>query len=247
MRFKFILFALCFVGFGSYAQNIKSFAQDTGVYIKELGVFMAFDKSEEAEKVYKQFLVEWKDTVFTEAQKYFMIRISNKMLIEKLRATPDFVSLLKALSSYSRQHKGEAIFMNWQKIVEKTLTENKKAFRDFLDFSANLFEDNTIYTSNSKNWQCTSPDYELTDTMTVQGILNADAAYIAANKYTLNKYLSWDFLSEFFKLDISIARKIVEHIDFFMCNNDIYLLAIKEQNNLMIKIINNYTTLYIAT
>ncbi len=161
MRFKFILFALCFVGFGSYAQNIKSFAQDTGVYIKELGVFMAFDKSEEAEKVYKQFLVEWKDTVFTEAQKYFMIRISNKMLIEKLRATPDFVSLLKALSSYSRQHKGEAIFMNWQKIVEKTLTENKKAFRDFLDFSANLFEDNTIYTSNSKNWQCTSPDYEL--------------------------------------------------------------------------------------
>ena len=61
-------------------------------------------------------------------------------------------------------------------------------------------------------------------------------AYIAANKYTLNKYSSWDFLSEFFKLDISIARKMVEHIDFFMCNNDIYF-GLEEQNNLMIKII----------
>jgi hypothetical protein len=64
--------------------------------------------------------------------------------------------------------------------------------------------------------------------------------YIAANKYTLNKYLSWDFLSEFFKLDIVIARKMVEHIDFFMCNNDIYLLAIKEENNLMIKILYSF-------
>ena len=66
------------------------------------------------------------------------------------------------------------------------------------------------------------------------------AIYIAANEITLKKYLSWDFLSEFFKLDISIARKMVEHIDFFMCNNDIYLLAIKEQNNLMIKILYSF-------
>ena len=65
------------------------------------------------------------------------------------------------------------------------------------------------------------------------------AIYIAANKIVLNEYLSWDFLSEFFKLDIVIARKMVEHIDFFMCNNDIYF-GVKEQNNLMIKILYSF-------
>ncbi len=161
MKIKFLLAFLLLSGISSFAQTFKSFSQDTGVFIKELGEFMNESKSEEAIKVYKEFLIEWKGTVLTEVQKRFLVRISNKMLIEKMKANPDFIALLNALAAYSRQNKGETIFINWQKIVEKTLTENKKVFKDFLEFSANLFEDNTIYSSNSRKWQCSSSDYEL--------------------------------------------------------------------------------------
>jgi len=163
MRFKLIfVFILVFGKFVSNAQTqFKSFTQDTGVYIKELGEFMRENKNEEAIATYKQFLIEWNRPIFSEEQKRFMVRISNKMLIAKMRENTEFVSLLKALSSYSRKSKGEAIFVNWQRIVEKTLIENKKSFKDFLDFTANLFEDNVIYTNNLRNWQCNSSEYEL--------------------------------------------------------------------------------------
>lgn len=163
MRFKLIfVFILVFGKFVSNAQTqFKSFTQDTGVYIKELGEFMRENKNEEAIATYKQFLIEWNRPIFSEEQKRFMVRISNKMLIAKMRENTEFVSLLKALSSYSRKSKGETIFVNWQRIVEKTLIENKKSFKDFLDFTANLFEDNVIYTNNLRNWQCNSSEYEL--------------------------------------------------------------------------------------
>lgn len=161
MRVRIIFIFLLFASVSSFSQTFKSFSQDTGVYIKELGEFMKEEKNEEAMTAYKDFLVEWKNTVFTEDQKRFIVRISNKMLVNKLKASPEFVLLLKALTAYSKQNKGETIFMNWQKITEKTLNDNKKAFKDFLDFSYNLFNDNTIYSSNSKSWQCTSPNYEL--------------------------------------------------------------------------------------
>ncbi len=161
MRLKFLIAVIFFTGINAFAQTFKSFSQDTGVYIRELGEFMNQDKSEEAGKTYQAFLTEWNKKVLTDEQKRFILRISNKMLLEKLRANPDFVSLLKALSAYSRQDKGEAIFANWQKITDKTLSENKKTFKDFLDFSISLFEDNTIFSNNAKIWQCTSADYEL--------------------------------------------------------------------------------------
>lgn len=161
MKRYLYLFLILFTLPAASQTKFKSFSQDTGVFIKELGEFMNEDKSDESEKVYKMFFTEWNRAVFTEDQKRFIIRISNKMLIAKLKANPDFVSLLKALSAFSRQNKEEVIFTNWQRITEKTLGENKKEFKTFLDFSANLFEDNTIYSSNTKNWQCGTGNFEL--------------------------------------------------------------------------------------
>jgi hypothetical protein len=162
MRLKLLTLFLFLTGTVTFAQTqFKSFSQDTGVYIKELGEFMNEDKSDEGEKTYNLFLVEWKRTILTDDQRRFIVRLSNKMLMQKLRANPDFVSFLKALTAFSKQNKGEAIFINWQKIADKTVADNKKAFKEFMDFSAGLFEDNIIFKSNSKTWQCTSPQYEL--------------------------------------------------------------------------------------
>jgi hypothetical protein len=142
--------------------QFKSFSPDTGIFIKELGQFMKEGQNtEQSEKAYKSFLAEWNRPVLTESERRAIIRICNKMLIEHMRANSEFILLLKALTAFSAGNRDEILFANWQKITEKTLTDNKRAFKEFIEFSGNLFEDNTIYKTPQRTWKCTSSDYTL--------------------------------------------------------------------------------------
>ena len=151
---------LLLISFSGYSQ-VKSFSQDPAVYIKELEEFFRVNKTDELMKVYDEFQSLWLNNGFSDEQKKVIIKTCNLMMQKKMKASPDFDSYISTLSTFSKQKLSPQYFVTWHGIVDQVIKGNKKDFNEFIGFSSPLFQDVTIYTSNTKTWKCSSDKYEL--------------------------------------------------------------------------------------
>ncbi|MEO1261247.1 MAG: hypothetical protein AAFZ15_20760 [Bacteroidota bacterium] len=149
--FTGFLFVLFFLINSISAQRLESFSMGIE-YIDELKDFMTASKNSRMEDLYKDFDKLYKSAYFTVEQKDTIHSISNLMLAERMTANPYFFAYLQALMKVKNTEQGDERFSKWHQVLREILltsSNKKKAFKSFVDFSNDYFENSALKSSKT--------------------------------------------------------------------------------------------------
>ncbi len=161
----FLFFFMSFLIFStiSKAQN-KAFTEDSVKYMAEIEDLFSADKrmdKKDVKEYIEKFQLEWFSGHLSTEHRKLVYEMSNKMAQKRLYANPYFKNYLDAVMAYIHSGKNIAFFQNWHNILEKLLEDRTNKFNDFLEISITLFEENTLFESNSTKWTSNNDNYRL--------------------------------------------------------------------------------------
>ncbi|MGC6428784.1 MAG: hypothetical protein ACON4Y_06095 [Flavobacteriales bacterium] len=154
MKKLFLLFIVQMIFLNSFAQSkkIKSFSEQSDIFIEELNTFMLATPKEEVKKLMSKFTKDWKKGTYSSLQQNEIYEISNLMLKKRKRAN-HFISFFESLMAFSESPKFESEFSNWTSIVKSMISGSSSSKQlKFLVFSKNLFDKNILVTNRSLTW-----------------------------------------------------------------------------------------------
>jgi hypothetical protein len=141
------------------AQLPKTFSQDPSVFLTEVSRFVVDADKDEGKKVADGFESVWHEGRFSETQQATVIRTCNAMLKKRLKAFPDFKNYLSALTVFAGAQRQGLVFDEWHATIDKVMGLSARHFSTFINTSALLFRDNTLYESVSARWYSTAAEY----------------------------------------------------------------------------------------
>jgi hypothetical protein len=150
------LFGAC----GSHAQSV-SFSSDQALFLQEMTDFMVgADKKEGKPFMEEVFAPAWNGPYFTAAQRVRIAEVANLMAKKRFDAFPHYRDLLGILVAFSGGGRGAGEFDAWMQgmagLAEKERKQNVVAF---LSTCANLFDNNTMFSSASTQWRSNSSKF----------------------------------------------------------------------------------------
>ncbi len=161
-----ILLAVWFACQSSQAQRLEKFSEDPTAFVKELQGYMTAGKNSQMEAVFKDFEKAVKSGIFSPDEMERIRQTGDKMLNQRMTASPYFAGYLKSLPIVRNDELGESRFKNWHIILDSLLSniENRKLkpYQDFLDFSYGFFSQNALRISSlGTNWLFNASRYDL--------------------------------------------------------------------------------------
>ena len=145
------------------AQKLTKFSGDSTKFVTELNtLFLTLDDTEKklAKTLLQDFMQKWNQEQYSPSKKHVIYTHFNQMLKKRLRPFPDFYNYLLAINLFINSHQPDASFYEWSAILKELLSlKSNHDYFLFLDFSVNLFNDNSIYKSSSTNWRLSNPDF----------------------------------------------------------------------------------------
>ena len=154
----FLLTVLFTTSVYSQSKKIKSFTEESNVFIEELNEFMLGSSSEEVSKFMKGFTKEWKKGIY-DGKKKDIYDISNALLKKRKRAS-HFFTFLESIQSFSKNDTYNSQFSNWSNIIQSMVTNSSTSQQlKFMVFSRNLFDENLLLTNRSLNWKVSSSSF----------------------------------------------------------------------------------------
>ncbi len=140
--------------------QVRSFSQDSAVFIKEVTDFVKETKIETAVKTSETFFEKWTKGAFSPDMQKAIIRTANELLRKKGKPIPDFELYLGTINAFHNSQLMPAKFKTWQSIVDATLKDEKRDFIAFIEFSRGLFEENALYIASNKKWVADNNSYD---------------------------------------------------------------------------------------
>ena len=141
------------------SKKIKSFTEESNVYIEELNTFMLSSSNEELGKFMKSFSKDWKKGIYSSDKQKSIFDISNALLKKRKRPS-HFLTFLESLEAFSKNQTFNSEFANWAHIVEQMISNSSTSQQlKFLVFSRNLFDENLLVTNRSLSWKVSSSTF----------------------------------------------------------------------------------------
>ncbi len=140
------------------AQTIKEFSEDPKVFIKQLETYFADTKTPETQSALKNFSDIWIAGGFGPADQADIISMSNAMLKQRLRPSPDFENYLNLVSTYQKASALPAMEM-FHKAAQKLIVANKRDLKDLVSAASNLIGGQVLSSTSAKRWEVNTHDY----------------------------------------------------------------------------------------
>ena len=155
MKNLFFLTTLCLVLSISnvFGQATNKFPSNTEDFIKQLKEYMTASNQEELVTIYNAFESEFRQGVYEDPDMEMIIKTSNLMLDQKMKAKPYFCHYLKGVTTIKKNECTVNQFKSWHQVLDGILENMEgrkvKPYRDFLEFSYGFFENNALRSSKT--------------------------------------------------------------------------------------------------
>ncbi len=153
-----ITLSFLLLGFLAVAQP-RSFSQKPEVFIEEFNAYINSDNTKEGQAIMKSFTTKWDSAKFVEPEQRNIINVANQMLQNDLRI-PSFVLFTETML-YAKDSIDESKYISWAKSLSPAIQSGNKTFLTLMQASRNLFKDNLLYVSETKNWYASTDNYRL--------------------------------------------------------------------------------------
>ncbi|MFO7574144.1 MAG: hypothetical protein R6W67_03195 [Bacteroidales bacterium] len=171
------------------SQTIKSFSGDPSTYREELQKFMGQTLTEAQTAIFNRFLVKWDSLQFSNDIRTNIINISGQMAARNMRPVPGFINFFNAIDKFTETEKGLESFNDWLKGLSETVKNpghNNSALDKYLEMSAYLISENTLYKSTAVKWGIAEGEYTFThDTVLKVNIRNGTLVCYSQNDSTM--------------------------------------------------------------
>lgn len=166
LKFYRVTFFILFLAVGCFqsvkAQVIvKQFSNDPAVFIEELRELYKGFEDKEAVKELDSFRSNWINGRFNPEQQRYVIKMSNKMLLEKMTLTPYFQLFYRGYQKSLFGGLNEKLFVQWKTLAEKIVEISTSEYLGFLTTTNLLFNENTLLKTEHRKWYFDSADYSL--------------------------------------------------------------------------------------
>ena len=153
---KILSLLLILISVAAYAQP-RSFSRKPEVYIQEFNKYIATKNTKEGEAFVALFTEKWNAGYFAEDEQRTIMKVSNEMLMNDLRI-PDFVLFTETIL-LGKDSVDVEKYDSWMKALLPAVQSGNKTFLTLLTASRNLFKENILYASPSKNWYSSKNNY----------------------------------------------------------------------------------------
>jgi len=144
-----------------YAQSIREFSRDTGLFVAELTTFTGTHLESSEVPDFQRFLHVF-DSLSYE-QQLEIIDMSNMLLSRKCRPRPHFISYQRIMMEFLTEGKTSHGYDEWWEGTSQLLLRQDVSIRDFdqwLSLSFSLLDENIVYNSNSISWRVSGPSFQ---------------------------------------------------------------------------------------
>jgi len=153
-----------------YAQSIREFSRDTGLFVTELTTFTGTHLESSEQPDFQRFLHVF-DSLSYE-QQLEIIDMSNALLSRKCRPRPHFISYQRIMMEFLTEGKTTHGYDVWLEGTSRLLLRQDASIRDidqWLSLTYSLLDENIVYISNSITWRVSGPSFQfqMDDKMTV--------------------------------------------------------------------------------
>ena len=152
-----LLFA---IGSRLSAQSV-SFSPVPATFIAEFEAFIAKANDKNLTRNFAVFKENWELGKFSPSQQKFIIDISNQMLAEKMALQPHFQLFMTTVAAFLENQLPDKVLVQWQNITKSLLGNSNKEYLDFLQTTANLFANKSIYQSGTTVWKVDTLDFDM--------------------------------------------------------------------------------------
>jgi hypothetical protein len=135
----------------------RSFSKKPEVFIQEFNEYIATNNTKEGKEVLEIFTEKWNEKKFGQQEQRTIIKVSNEMLMNKLRI-PDFVLFTETVL-LGKDSVASDKYENWMQAILPAVRSGNKTYLTLLQASKNLFKDNILYQSTTKNWVSSKNNY----------------------------------------------------------------------------------------
>ena len=159
------LFLIVLIGASAKGQNgHEPFTRDSLVFIEEIDAIFKFDKSrkQEAKELMESFTTVWLGGYLDTNIRSKIYDICDKMNQKRMLPFPEYSSYLSAVAAFVTSGHEIEKFDRWHKGVEYLIDgRSKRKYTNFLIFSKHLFEDKSLFYSNTTVWKTSSRDFDI--------------------------------------------------------------------------------------
>ena len=144
------------------AQTPKQFTHDKVKFLPEMQTFLESSNEKETKEFFKIFTPVWEGSGISDAQRERIYTFCETLLKKRKKAS-DFNLYLQAILNFVKYQQPQANFDPWMLSLEKTIEkEARGGFSKYLEISAGLFKDNTLYESRAVRWAADNNNYVFT-------------------------------------------------------------------------------------
>ncbi len=147
------------------SQAFKKFTREPVKFIEELNsVFQNVDDSQykgEGEKIVESFNTIWSSGNITQEQQEIIYNVCDFMLKRRMKPFPYFKNFLEDFVIVKKSQQTEDNMLAWLKSCEYMIstTRNFDDFEYYLEISATLFSDKSIFKSPTSHWVSSSDNF----------------------------------------------------------------------------------------
>ena len=154
-----------------YAQSIREFSRDTGLYVSELTIYTGTYLESSELPDFQRFLHVYDSLSYD--QRMEIIEVSNLMLNRRCRPRPHFIKYQRIMMEFFTEEKTSHGYDEWLEGIILLLKRDDASIRaidQWLSLSLLLLEENIFYSSNSISWKVATPSFQFhtEETMTVR-------------------------------------------------------------------------------
>jgi hypothetical protein len=191
MRVVLIISALTAFSFNIFHFGQPKFSGDPKLFPDELKAYMQ-NVTDQHEETINLFLKAWQqDSIFSTSEQSDIIQLCQKLDNKNCRPYPHFVNLLKCMLAIKQTNLSAENYINWLSAMNFHL-DSKKAntslLNNLLEFSVNMFTDNSINHTASTRWRASSKEYK---------IVSDNGMFVDFNNTDLVCYIRVDSLTLF--------------------------------------------------
>lgn len=139
----------------------KVFSTDPATFLQEMTTFIVeADKKEGRPFMEQVFTPVWNGTYYSAAQRARIIEVANYMVKKRFEAFPHFRDYLGAIAAFPSGGRRATEFDAWMQGMDKLVQSGRKQnVVAFIATCANLFKDNTMFSSASTQWRSRSSKF----------------------------------------------------------------------------------------
>ncbi len=166
-RFFLALITLICLSAQLNAQKLEKFSEDPAAFMVELEDMMTASKNQRLEETFYNFQASFLGGNFSEEEKAGVIKTSNGMLANGLRANPHFNDFLGGLTALKNRPGAVELLQQWLDVLDQMIAamavEKAKPIKSYLEFSTDFFLNKTLRNSpkGGTTWLADSDEFEL--------------------------------------------------------------------------------------